>query len=265
MTLGPEPRRNGKGQYLIRQPDGSDAAYSRVSTRVKALADNYGLTKYIRRQVMVGVAGSPDLIAMIAATPVDDTATLDKIADDAERRAGGDAAANLGSAFHQIIARRQMGETLNLPAQVQADVDACLRALDDAELVILPQYIERTGVIDELRIAGTLDFVAELAPTQQFTEAFVGDFKTGKNITYIARRSGAARAFTAAFKRSSTRRLKSARKCLRSTRGAASSFTSLPDRRAAISIGLICKRAGRALSSRSSSLRGAPVVTSPPG
>jgi PD-(D/E)XK nuclease superfamily protein len=180
-TAKPEPKRDRYGRYLLPDPDsGKELPWTRATTFAKSISDSFGLTNWQLRMAVKGVAMRADLYALAAATPIDDKSKLDRIAKDAKEAAAASSGANIGSALHGFTERLDRGETLDVPEPWAADVRAYHQALNKATVRIMPEYIERIIVVPELRVAGTLDRIVQLADGA----LHIADVKTGKDLSY---------------------------------------------------------------------------------
>jgi hypothetical protein len=174
-----EPRRDGRGRYLIAPEDGGDEiAYDRATTVAGVLDDRHNIERWLQRSVATGIARRPDLYARVASTPVEDKRELDGLCQEAISAAGGDAKANLGTAIHKFLERSDSGEDVAVPEAWAADVAAYDAALIEEGITINPHYVERVVVCDSLpvRVAGTIDRIVGSTLTEQL---HVFDLKTG--------------------------------------------------------------------------------------
>lgn len=181
--IRPEPKRDRWGRPLLPHPDtGKEMAFTRVTTFAKSISDTFGLTKWQIRQALKGLTVRPDLFALAAATPVSDTKTLDRVAEDAKEAAGSSSGANQGTAFHSFAERVDRGEKLVIPPPYDADVAAYRKALTAGLLEVDPAYIERMVVVPELGVAGTFDRLLHRGPID--SPYLVGDLKTQKDFAF---------------------------------------------------------------------------------
>src|SRR5690606_8975722 len=115
------------GRPLIGRPDGTIGAYTRASTLGKALEDGAGLTKWLQRMAVIGVASRKDLVLAVNAHRHD----KDKIAEIVEQgmqAAESSAAATTGTALHELCDQYDQGQTPYVPDEFAADVQAYLAA-----------------------------------------------------------------------------------------------------------------------------------------
>lgn len=149
--------------------------YTRPSTLAKALDDGAGLIKWGARQTALGLAKSPDLIALAATCSEADTQDLNGIVDQAQSRAQTASAANLGTAVHQATYAHDRGEDISqYPEGLEQQVERYSDLLAAHDIV--PIVGELFVVNERLQCAGTLD---RLLTGPNAT--VVGDIKTSKS------------------------------------------------------------------------------------
>lgn len=179
---GQEVRRDRYGRYML--PTGlnakggvKDEPYTRVTTFKSSIEDNYGIAKWQQRNAVKGLTMRPDLFALAAATPIDDSRTLDTIAEAAKEAAGGSAKANLGTALHSFGESVDRGQMCvdDIPAPYDQDIEAYVLALHRAGIEIMPDLIERVVLSAELQTAGTFDRIVRM-PDDSLR---IADMKTG--------------------------------------------------------------------------------------
>lgn len=184
-------RRDRYGRYMIpAPPEGDDPAagggprdipWTRATTMAKTIADTFALNQWGKRMVAKGLALRPDLRALVAATPFEDRDTLNKACQDAEDAAGSKVSANLGTARHALTELLDRGHQLPpLEEAEEKDLSAYSKALSDAGIEILPDWIERTVVVPEFGVAGTLDRIVRM-PDGTLR---IADLKTGADLSY---------------------------------------------------------------------------------
>lgn len=180
-------KRDQWGRYLLPNPEtgepiGSQPGWTRATTVAESISDTFALNKWRARMVAKGVASTPRLHALAAATPLEDKDTLNKLADDALEAAGGRDRATLGTALHSFKQRIDQGEPLDIvPLQWREDIAAYRAKLAEDQLEILPQYVERVGVNIKHHIAGTFDNLVRPLDAVKLTMA---DLKTGAELDY---------------------------------------------------------------------------------
>jgi hypothetical protein len=195
-VTGDGVKRDRFGRYLLPHPEtGKETAFTRVTTLARTLADEYGLTQWMKRNVAKGLALRPDLIAgAAAADPDEDKGTLNSIVEQAEQAAGSKKGANFGTAFHNAAQRLDRGESLMsiaLPPPLDADVAAYAQTLRAAGIKVLPEYMERIvwvpirDIAPGFEVVGTLDRIYH-QPTgvTKSKPLTVGDLKSAKDLSY---------------------------------------------------------------------------------
>ena len=156
-----EPSRDQYGRYLLPDPATcEERAWTRATTWARTLSDTTGLHKWECRMVAKGITLRPDLYALAAAAPADDTAALDTLTEAAREAAAASAGSNLGTALHKFTERHDRGEHVRPPAPWDADLAAYAATMTAAGITIDPAHIERITPVPDLGVAGTLDRIA---------------------------------------------------------------------------------------------------------
>ncbi len=177
-ALRPEPKRDRFGRYMITPAGGGKPkAMSRVTTHAKRLDDAFGLVAWKQRQVAIGLARRPDLVALAASTT--DKKRLDDLCEAAMAAAGSNVGANIGTALHGFTEIHDLGLPTPIPEAQRADVEAYAAGLARLEIEVLPEYVERIVVLDGLGLAGTLDRIVRVGDT-----LMIADLKTGQSLDY---------------------------------------------------------------------------------
>ena len=146
-----EPRRDGYGRPKV---DGE--SMTRTSTLAKALEDSYNLTRWGQRQVGIGVARTPHLIAGFASADPKNSRTLNELVDEAMDASGATASRTIGTAIHAATETWDAGGDLtHLPNDIAADVAAYGAALKAKNLT--PVMGEVFVANPTLKVAGTFD------------------------------------------------------------------------------------------------------------
>lgn len=180
-------KRDRWGRPLIMQADGKRKPYTRASSATKAIDDTWNLDQWDRRNVAYGLTHDASLVARMLAIG-GDPATWDKkakeavgkIVDDARTVAKAHKGADIGTAVHRIIERRNRGEDVDA-GPYTADVEAYHEALDACGLRILPQFLEVHLVCDELELAGSAD---NILYRDRDGAHVIADLKTGATVEY---------------------------------------------------------------------------------
>lgn len=169
--------RDQYGRYKLPGPDGPETSWTRATTFAATLAEQYGLRIWKERQVVWGLSRRPDLITM-ASTIVgpEDKKALGEIVTEAHIAAGTDAKANRGTAIHLACVAAEAGAFERVPEELRPHVAGYFKAMRDGGLEILPQYVERTGIVKQYGVAGTLDNLVRCPDGK----VRVADKKTGR-------------------------------------------------------------------------------------
>jgi hypothetical protein len=176
-TLGtPEPKRDRWGRYLVTPPDGAKpVAMTRATTVAGAVDDTTGLQKWMKRQVALGMAQRPDLVAAVATTDPDDKKKLSALAEDAMDAAGSSAAATVGTALHKATELADLG--LDVPEMFAERVAEYRRCLEANGIEVDPELVECVLVLWQHQIAGTADRIVTVGGRR-----YVFDLKTGESV-----------------------------------------------------------------------------------
>lgn len=169
------------GRYLLPDPEtGEKRAWTRVTTFAKSIADTYHLDRWKQRKVAEGLAARPDLLALVASA--DDKRELNGICDQAAEAAGASVGRNHGTHMHTLTEHADRGEDVTTTPENEADLAAYTKALAEAGLVVMDEYIERRVLIKKFGLVGTLDRILCDATGQ----LRVGDLKTAADINYAS-------------------------------------------------------------------------------
>lgn len=157
--------------------------YTRASTLAGYVDDSFAIHKWEQRHLTRGLGCREDLAMKAAGLPwvgdydqakLENPQTmiqLDEIADEAMRYAGRDAKANHGTAMHSFT--DPVDGIGDIPKRAMADVTAYKREMEGIEIIML----ERFSVCDQLRAAGSFDYVLKLP---EFDTWIIADKKTGR-------------------------------------------------------------------------------------
>lgn len=150
---------NGRHKFV--GPDGVERSYQRASNFAFPLVDQYGLNKHRMRQLLLGVAQRPDLMAVLATMDVadPDRTKLDEVIETATQVAGSTAAANLGTAIHSALQAADEGKPY--PPEYEKYVQAYRAELARNGLTVVA--VERMVVYPVLGAAGRTDRVYQEA------------------------------------------------------------------------------------------------------
>jgi hypothetical protein len=165
------------GRYQI-IPDGADKtkAHTRVTNFSEKLSDQYTLTLWKERMVLIGAAHRSDItVAALAAG--DDAKELNRLAEAAKEAAKANAARDTGSALHKLCECVDAGEELTLPEPWQSDIEAYITCLADLGATV--EEIEQVVVCPKLGLAGRFDRTVLIGD-----ERYIMDVKTGRDLSY---------------------------------------------------------------------------------
>lgn len=149
-------------------------AWTRATTVANTLEDRFGLEKWAKRNVALGMGLRQDLVAYAASCTPEDKGTLDGIVKQAEDAAKSKMGANLGSALHAFTERVDRGEDFNVIPPWDEDIAAYRAVMVKAQVEVDPAWVERVVVVPAIKTAGTLDRIVTVNG-----ERYIADVKTG--------------------------------------------------------------------------------------
>lgn len=175
--LRPEGPVISAGRYRIRCPDGKTRSYSRVTTFISCLDDRSRLEAWKLRTVLQGMMVDESIGEELKYADPEGREILEKLADRAFTAGRGYEKAKTGTDRHTIA---ELWDTMS-QMPVLSDVERewlrrYAEAVSQAGLRFLLR--ERTIVVDRLKVAGTLDAVAEYRCLDGVTRNVVCDLKT---------------------------------------------------------------------------------------
>lgn len=175
-------------RYLV-VPDGEQkaVAHTRATTVAKALDDGYGVTDWKVRTTALGFAMDPILYGRLCTLVPEDMAdvdkgALDKVCEAAKSRAGGDDARENGNILHAFSEHVDRGRSkVRMPPEYERDIAAYRAKLDELEIRIVPELVERQVVLPGQAepIAGKPDRYVHFGSSLK-----TFDLKTGKIGSY---------------------------------------------------------------------------------
>ena len=189
-------RRDQWGRYLVRPPfDDAEkpVGYTRATTVATALDDGYGLQKWLATMAICGAMMRPGLraqwealMATHAGDPwyASDEAKRDckRLVDECAAVGGANDRSEIGTALHEITAMFDAGRTpTHLSPETERDLTVYADTLAAANIVLDPDLIETTVVLDEPRVAGTFDRGARVPG---FAKPLIADLKTGGDLSF---------------------------------------------------------------------------------
>lgn len=175
----PEIPRDRNGWPLIMNAEGTKRQkYRRTTKWIDVLEDTWNLDRYKQRMVLWGAAQRDDLIVGAAACHVEDRATLNDLAWQAQDYARSQAKANTGTALHKMTERLDRGEVLGrVPEPHGRDLKAyeheCKR------YKVEQHVIESFRVHDGWRVAGTTDRIWKIDGVYYIVDIKTGDIDWG--------------------------------------------------------------------------------------
>lgn len=182
MTItAPDPviARDRWGRPLIIPKDGGKPiAYSRCTSYIKVIEDQFNLQQWMQRKVAKGLAARKDLLLAAQTTPEDDKKRLNEICTEAREAANASGAATIGTALHSLTETLDRGQAL--PEGLDPVSAAIVAAYGKATAGLRNDHIEQFCVIDTLQVGGTPDRIVTVDG-----QSYIADVKTG-NITYGA-------------------------------------------------------------------------------
>lgn len=180
-----EPKRDKFGRYVIIPATGGKAkSYTRATTVAETLDDRYNLELWKMRQVAVGLARRPDILAGVATADAEDKKAINALCQDAMSAADSGAAANMGTALHKVIERINTGEQHrdDVPEMFRHAAHAYCELLESHRVTVLPEACERIHVLDAHGIAGMADCHVTIDGRR-----YIADLKTGTGVDFGAR------------------------------------------------------------------------------
>lgn len=179
------PQFDGYGRYRLPHPERRTlTGFTRASTIAKILDDTYGLDKWQKRNILLGVVNDPSLIRE-AAKAVENEAkagVFDAIAENAQIAAGSAEARELGTAVHAWAEAVDHGTIMvhEVPHLFRIHVMQYLQALARHAIAPMPEYTERIVYNSDAEAVGTLDRIY-MCPDGTLA---LGDVKTSKSLEY---------------------------------------------------------------------------------
>lgn len=185
-------KKTGHAGYRIKLPEtgefgsyknGNIRGVTRMTTFVHAASDSKGITDWNKRNVLLGAARKPELVAQAYGLDVtDDRTFLNGLVEQLEDAGGGNRASSLGTLVHTYTERLDKGEIQlkDVPPAYRPHLESYAAALADAGFEVIPRAIERTIHLSRFGgIVGTFD----RALYHRHSDTYVmGDVKTGKDL-----------------------------------------------------------------------------------
>lgn len=175
-----DPKRDHYGRYILTDPTtGEEKHWTRATTFAESLEDQFGLTKWKQRAVLVGAASRQDMVALAQSLDLEeDKKDLDDLCRRAMTIAKTDTRSNLGTALHKLTERYDKGLCAKKVGPVQqADLDAYIALKETQGVQTRGKYVERITVIPEFGVAGTMDRIVRWKD-----QLYIADLKTVKDV-----------------------------------------------------------------------------------
>lgn len=158
---------------------------TRCTTVAKTLSGQEALSEWKARMVAEGACLRPDILAQFAATLPSDPedkeqkALQTKLTEGMKEAAAGSKGANLGDALHSMTAKVDTDPHFRPLPNFEKPIALYRQCVERHGIEILPEYVERTVVLPDLKVAGSFDRLVRKAG-----RLFVFDLKTGKDLSY---------------------------------------------------------------------------------
>lgn len=190
------PIKNGRYRALHPVTGKADHAFTRVTTFVKLASDSFALSQWSQRMTALGLVHQPDLgrkvrdlLERYGDVPVYELAKaerdrLNELVEQAKEAAGHKVRAAKGTILHTHTEKSDRGEQQlgEVPSEFRPDVAAYLDAIDRFGLRSHTHLVERSTVVAEMNVVGTLDRNYEI--TREITATLPGKGKTpGRTVT----------------------------------------------------------------------------------
>jgi hypothetical protein len=188
-----EAQRDRWGRYLITPPDGAKpTGYTRVTTVAKTLDDGGGLLPWKATATIVGALRRPGLHArwqaLLAEHPDpwyggDDAKSLcKKLVEECAEAGGSSDRADVGTALHSLTELYDRGQLdpATLLESARNDLQAYAATMAAAGITVDPDFVECLVILDEHKVAGTVDRIVKLADGRWV----IADVKTGTDLRY---------------------------------------------------------------------------------
>lgn len=168
-----------------RYKNGNIKSVTRVTTFNKAVEDTENLTGWMKRNVLLGAAARPDVVALAhGKNHDDDKKLLNALVAQLEKEAGSKKAADVGTYVHKLTEEFDAGRATmdDIPPAYRPLITWYRDALAAAGLRIVPGMQELTTFIENWGgVSGSFDKVYEHIATGSY---YIGDVKTGKTMDW---------------------------------------------------------------------------------
>jgi len=178
-----------RGRYLVPVPgqegSGRKREYTRVTTFVKAIADNYALERWKMRKLAEGIASDETLYLLLAGiqdfTSAEGKKRVDEVISIALERAGANEGSRFGTALHAMndLVDERHPHLSRVPTWLRPKYVNLARAYELHRLAVVPDFIERRVMNEKYQLVGTLD---RLLLDEVSGDLVVGDLKTARDL-----------------------------------------------------------------------------------
>lgn len=159
--------------------------FTRVTTVAKTLSGQEALSEWKMRMAVEGACLRPDILSQFGASlpTVDgdrEQKTLqNKLCEALKEAAAGSKGANQGDALHNATAKVDTDPRYRPLPMFEKHIALYRACIERHGVEILPEYVERTCILPDLKVAGSFDRLIRKAK-----RLFVFDLKTGRDLSY---------------------------------------------------------------------------------
>lgn len=192
---GDDLRRDQWGRLLVVPPGGGDpVGYTRVTTVAKTLDDGGGLAPWKAAMTACGLMMRPGLRAqweaLISAhngrpwyAGEQAKAACKRLVEESAEAGGASDRRDQGLSVHAILAMLDRDASMPpfLTPDTERDIEAYVNALAAHGVIVMPEFVEITGVLDHFQVGGTFDRIVRV---EGFPLPMIADLKTGEDLTY---------------------------------------------------------------------------------
>lgn len=168
----------------LTHPDtGKPMPFTRASTIAKTLSSTFNLEQWAIRMTMLGMSMRPDIVDLVGTLdPDEDKREFKKQAQICQEVAKSGLGANMGTTLHRLTEHDDQGHDLGKYTKndrLLADVRAYRETLGQYRIEVNPTYCERIICVPELKCAGTLDKIGDVASVSRIL-----DLKSQKSMDF---------------------------------------------------------------------------------
>jgi hypothetical protein len=159
---------------------GKKRRWSRASSYAKTLSDDFMISQWQQRNVVVGMSRDPELGKRAEGLDVkEDRNAVQAIAEAAKKEANSGEAAHRGTELHTFTEYADTGRMLEVPEEDHGRMAEYLECLADLGIEVVPQYMERITATPELGVIGRFDRLVKFEGRY-----VILDLKTGSSLKY---------------------------------------------------------------------------------